>query len=59
MRPSTGEVLAMANYPTFDPNSPFTPNTQELKDAWDTMSSTEKSEALNQMWRNKAISDTQ
>ena len=59
MRPSTGEVLAMANYPTFDPNSPFTPNTQELKDAWYTMSSTEKSEALNQMWRNKAISDTQ
>ena len=59
MRPSTGEVLAMANYPTFDPNSPFTPNTQELKDAWDTMSSTEKSEALNQMWRNKAISDSQ
>ena len=59
MRPSTGEVLAMANYPTFDPNSPFTPNTQELKDAWDTMSSTEKSEALNQMWRNKTISDTQ
>ena len=59
MRPSTGEVLAMANYPTFDSNSPFTPNTQELKDAWDTMSSTEKSEALNQMWRNKAISDTQ
>ena len=59
MRPSTGEVLAMANYPTFDSNSPFTPNTQELKDAWDTMSSTEKTEALNQMWRNKAISDTQ
>ena len=59
MRPSTGEVLAMANYPTFDPNSPFTPNTQELKDAWDTMTSTEKSDALNQMWRNKAISDTQ
>ena len=59
MRPSTGEVLAMANYPTFNPNSPFTPNTQELKDAWDTMTSTEKSDALNQMWRNKAISDTQ
>ena len=59
MRPSTGEVLAMANYPTFNPNSPFTPNTQELKDAWHTMTSTEKSDALNQMWRNKAISDTQ
>lgn len=59
MRPSTGEVLAMANYPTFDPNTPFTPNTDELKEKWDTMSSEDKSEALNQMWRNKAISDTQ
>lgn len=59
MRPSTGEVLAMANYPTYDPNEPFTPNTQELKDAWDNMSSKDRSDALNQMWRNKAISDTQ
>lgn len=59
MRPSTGEVLAMANYPTFDPNDPFTPNTDELKSQWDVMDSKQKSEALNQMWRNKAISDTQ
>lgn len=59
MRPSTGEVLAMANYPTFDPNDPFTPNTQELKDSWENMSTSERSNALNQMWRNKAISDTQ
>ena len=59
MRPSTGEVLAMANYPTFDPNDPFTPNTDELKSQWDSMDTKQKSEALNQMWRNKAISDTQ
>ena len=56
MRPSTGEVLAMANYPTFDPNDPFTPNTDELKSQWDSMDTKQKSEALNQMWRNKAIS---
>ena len=59
MRPQTGEVLAMANYPTFDPNDPFTPNSQELRDAWADMSSEDKSKVLNQMWRNKAISDTQ
>ena len=59
MRPSTGEVLAMANYPTFDPNDPFTPNTQELKDKWDDMTVTQRSEELNKMLRNKAISDTQ
>ncbi|MBO5476562.1 MAG: PASTA domain-containing protein [Clostridia bacterium] len=59
MRPSTGEVLAMANYPTFDSNDPFTPNTEELKANWENMTTTEKSNALNQMWRNRAISDTQ
>ena len=59
MRPQTGEVLAMANYPTFDANDPFTPNTEELKANWDNMDSKARSDALNQMWRNKAISDTQ
>lgn len=58
LRPTTGEVLAMANMPTYDPNDPFTPNTEELKSTWDTLSSKEKSDALNAMWRNKCISDT-
>lgn len=58
LRPSTGEVLAMSNMPTFDSNDPFTPNTDELKNKWDTLTSKEKSEALNAMWRNKCISDT-
>lgn len=59
MRPSTGEVLALANYPTYDPNSPFTPNTEELKSTWDTLDKKQKSEELAKMWRNKVISDTQ
>lgn len=59
MRPSTGEVLAMANYPSYDPNEPFTPNTDELKNKWETLSKKEKSEELAAMWRNKVISDTQ
>lgn len=59
MRPSTGEVVAMSTMPTFDPNDPFTPNTDELKNSWDSMTKEERSEALNQMWRNKVISDTQ
>ena len=58
LRPSTGEVLAMATSPTFDANDPFSPNTDELKEKWDTMSSEEKNKALLDMWRNKAISDT-
>ncbi|MEG1705478.1 MAG: penicillin-binding transpeptidase domain-containing protein [Clostridia bacterium] len=58
IRPSTGEILAIANAPTFDLNEPFIPNTEELKQKWDTLNSKEKSDALYAMWRNKAISDT-
>lgn len=57
MRPSTGEVLAMAKYPDFDPNDPFTINDEELAEKWDTLSSKEKNAALTDMWRNTAISD--
>lgn len=57
MRPKTGEVLAIANYPDFDLNDPFTINDEELKAKWDTLSSKEKNEALNKMWRNTCISD--
>lgn len=59
LRPSTGEVLAMSTMPTFDPNNPFEPYTDELKAKWDTLSKEEKSTELNKMWRNKVISDTQ
>lgn len=59
MRPSTGEVLAMATAPSFDLNNPFVPNTEELKQVWDTLDSTAKSNELQQMWRNRVISDTQ
>ena len=58
MRPDTGEILAMATYPDFDPNNAFEPNTEELMAKWDSLSTKEKSEALNDIWRNKAISNT-
>ncbi|MDF2865449.1 MAG: peptidoglycan glycosyltransferase [Clostridia bacterium] len=58
IRPSTGEVLAMATAPTFDLNDPFSPNTDELKQKWDSLTKEEKSNELNAMWRNKVISDT-
>lgn len=56
--PKTGDILAMASYPNYDLNSPYEINDEELSAVWDTLSSGDKSVALQQMWRNKAISDT-
>ena len=56
--PKTGDILAMASYPNYDLNNPYKINDQDLQFVWDTLSSGDKSEALQQMWRNKAISDT-
>lgn len=57
MEPSTGNILAMASYPNFDLNTPFEPNESDIKNKWDSMSSTDKSTFLNNMWRNKNVSD--
>lgn len=57
MNPETGDILAMAGYPNYNLNDPYTPNSEELKNIWDTLSQKEKTENLQQMWRNKAISD--
>ena len=56
--PKTGDILAMAGYPNYDLNNPYKINNEELSFVWDTLSSGDKSIALQQMWRNKAISDT-
>ena len=58
MNPQNGEIYAMANYPTFDLNEPFTINDDELAALWDTFTAEEKNDYLNHMWRNKAINDT-
>lgn len=57
MAPSTGDVLAMASYPDFDLNSPFTPNSYISQD-WERLTSLEKSTLLQRMWNNKCITDT-
>ena len=56
--PKTGDILAMANYPNYDLNEPYVINEEDLKIVWDDLSAGDKSNALAQMWRNKAISDT-
>lgn len=57
MKPSTGDILAMATYPDYDLNSPREPNSS-LSATWNSLSETEQLNSLYKMWRNKAVSDT-
>lgn len=58
MQPSTGDVLAMAVAPDFDPNNAFGPYNEEQELTWDTMDSSSKKKIREAMWRNMAVSDT-
>ncbi len=57
MDPKTGDILAMASYPDYNLNEPYTPN-QILAQTYDTLSSEEKNEALYKMWVNKSVAET-
>ena len=57
MDPSTGKILAMADYPNFDCNNKDTPNSRLLQ-VWDTLTDEEKSNSILRMWTPKAITDT-
>ncbi len=58
LNPQNGEIYAMANYPFFDLNDPFTIQDETLAAAWDTFTEKEQNDYLNAMWRNTAINDT-
>lgn len=54
MNPQNGEIYAMVNLPEFNLNEPYTLNIETEGN----LSSEEKQNLLNQMWRNRAINDT-
>ena len=56
LAPSTGDVLGMACYPDYNLNTPFEPNTDELKSTWDKLDSATQSNELYSMWKNDVIS---
>lgn len=56
MNPQNGEIYAMVDVPEYDLNHPFELNTEV--DGYNTMTASEKMDALNTMWRNFNISDT-
>ena len=58
MNPQNGEILAMANYPSYNLNEPYEPYTEELKATWNSLEQAEKTTYLQAVWRNKAIADT-
>ena len=57
MNPKTGDIIAMASYPDYDLNSPYTPNST-LAQTYDSLTTEQKNEALYKMWSNKSVSDT-
>lgn len=57
MSPKTGDILAMAMTPDFDPNDPRTPLDEEEAAYVDSLSDEEKLIYWNKMWRNPMVSD--
>ncbi|MDF2587451.1 MAG: putative rane protein [Anaerocolumna sp.] len=59
MNPQNGEIYAMANVPEFNLNDPYTLTDNMLKDIdVSSLTSKQKNDLLNNMWRNACISDT-
>ena len=58
MDPKTGDILAMAMTPDFDPNDPRTPTVPEKKIQMEALPDDAKMAFWNEMWRNPMVSDT-
>ena len=57
MDPSNGDILAMATYPDYNLNDPYTPNAW-YSEGFDELSEKEQTNTLYSMWRNRAVLDT-
>lgn len=61
MNPQTGEIYAMAQYPSFDPNEPMKLSTitdEAEQNAFDALTDDEKYAEANKAWKNFNISET-
>ena len=57
MDPAPGDILAMATYPTYDLNDPYTVTTMS-KEEYDVLSDEEKRNAMYEMWADRNFSKT-
>lgn len=58
MEPKTGDILAMASYPDYDPNNPRVPVDPAQLEEYEKLQDDEKQTYWNQLWRNPIVSDT-
>ncbi len=58
MDPKTGDIIAMASTPDFDPNNPRVPLDEDEAAKLELLSDDEKIAFWNDMWRNPMINDT-
>jgi stage V sporulation protein D (sporulation-specific penicillin-binding protein) len=58
MNPNNGEILAMCTYPNYDPNNPRDLSTVYSEETISSMTDEEKSDALNSLWENFAVTNT-
>ena len=57
MNPNNGDILAMATYPDYNLNNPYTLESISKKE-WEKLSGEEQSTKLYEVWNNRAITST-
>ncbi|HLR21032.1 MAG TPA: stage V sporulation protein D [Tissierellaceae bacterium] len=57
MEPNTGDILAMANKPDFNPNDPREPIDEKQRKEWKDLSDEEMQDKWYDLWRNFAVTD--
>ena len=58
MNPKTGDILAMATYPDYNLNKPFSKNDSISTKKWNALSGNKKSDFFYSMWNNPAVQNT-